>query len=110
MLEDKINTTKALGLLDGYFNDVALTGYVRHSNVKRFLLYLFLLDFVDVSCPFLTSEDYSLIDELLRKIMNGNSCLLPYDLFCKYRTSAGYPGCPDDRIFTAYDGIPLNVE
>lgn len=106
MVSEAIKETKALGLLDGYFNLLSEAGYARRGNVNKFLVYMFLLDFVDVMYPFLTDGDYNKIDALLRKLMNGNSCLLPYDLYCKYKTHTEYP---INRIFEGLEGLPLSM-
>lgn len=74
-----IQREKGKKILDGYFEALSYTGYVKHPTVKRFLAWLFLVDFVELIYTRLTDEDYNLINRALACLFNGGSCLLPYD-------------------------------
>ena len=72
----------ALDISRRYFNLLSQTGYVRHDSVLRFLMYTFLLDFVDYTHMFFTEEDYNQVDKALRLLFAGGGCLMPYPVFC----------------------------
>ena len=81
----------ALGLLDKYYSYLSTTGYVKKSTNKRYLVYLFLLDFLNIMCAFFTEEDYEKLNRLLVALFSNGDCLLPYHVFEKCRTIIGYP-------------------
>ena len=96
-----IDEGKALDIVSKYFGFLEATGYVRPDLMKRFFLYVFLLDFVDYAHAFFTEEDYKLMDTALRKLFSGGGCLLPYSVFCNNRVVLGrneYMGVMKRRI------------
>jgi len=78
LLDDK----KVLSVIDGYYNLLEKTGYVKHSTVVRLLAYEFLTDFINNTFYFIDEEDYNKIDSLLRKLFTNGGCLMPYPVFC----------------------------
>lgn len=73
-----VEKDKAKDLLDNYFTMLSATGYVKHHVVKRFLMWLFLVDFVELIYNHLTDDDYNLINEALICLFSTGCCLLPY--------------------------------
>lgn len=88
-MEKVIDSKAALGVLNTYFGNLGLTGYVRESQVKRLLLYLFLVDFVEFTSVFFTEDDHRLVSGLLRKLFINGGCMLPYPTFCVNRATLG---------------------
>lgn len=88
-MEKVIDSKAALGVLNTYFGNLGLTGYVRESHVKRLLLYLFLVDFVEFTSEFFTEDDHRLVSGLLRKLFINGGCMLPYPTFCVNRATIG---------------------
>lgn len=86
-----IENEKALALVDRYFTMLGNTGYVKTKTVSRYLLYLFLVDFVDTLYFFMTDEDYACVNKLLVSLFSGAGCLLPYKLNCSHKTVVGLP-------------------
>jgi len=78
---DLLDNKKALTQLKKYISNLSKTGYVRRSSVKRYMRYLFLIDFVDAFYPMLTMSDYGAIDEVMLRIFSDGDCLLPYPVF-----------------------------
>lgn len=96
-----IDEGKALNIVSKYFGFLESTGYVRADLMKRFFLYIFLLDFIDNTHSFFTEEDYDLVDKALRKMFSGGGCLLPYSVLCNNRVVLGkneYMGTLRNRI------------
>jgi len=79
----------ALDISKRYFNLLSQTGYVRHYNVLRFLMYVFLLDFVDYTHGFFSEEDYNQVDRALRILFADGGCLMPYPVFCTNKAVIG---------------------
>lgn len=79
----------ALDISKRYFNLLSQTGYVRHYNVLRFLMYSFLLDFVDYTHGFFSEEDYNQVDRALRILFADGGCLMPYPVFCTNKATLG---------------------
>lgn len=92
MLELIENPKNTIAILGKYFDLVSQTGYVKSKTVVRLLLYLFLLDFVNVLHYYFTEEDYEKVNCLLVKLFTGGGCLLPYQVFHNLHTTIGYPG------------------
>ena len=80
---------KALRTLDRYFNVVEKTGYVKSDMLSRFLMYLFLIDFVEYTHDFFTQKDYDIVADALGYLFSTGSCLLPYPVFCTNRATVG---------------------
>lgn len=96
-----IDEGRALDIVTKYFGFLESTGYVRPDLMKRFFLYVFLLDFIDYTHGFFTEDDYKLVDTALRKLFSGGGCLLPYDSSCTNRIKLGrneYMGTLRNRI------------
>lgn len=65
--------------LRGYFDELSRKGYVKKDLVRRFIVWLFLVDFVERVYKLLTSDDYNKINDMMICLFNGMNCLLPYD-------------------------------
>lgn len=59
--------------------------------VMRFVIYTFLIDFIDVMAEYIAEADYWLIDELLNRLFSSGNCLLPYDVFCNGKIKVAKP-------------------
>lgn len=102
-----IDEEKALKTLDSYYTLLGKTGYVKSGVVKKYLIYLFLLEFVDLSEDYITEEDYNKIDKVLHRLFSHGGCLLPYPVFCANRATLGrnwYIGRTRLRITQAREG------
>ena len=96
-----IDEGKALETTVKYFDILKNTGYIKPGMMQRYFLYMFLLDFVDYTHNFFTEEDYDAVDNALRKLFAGGSCLLPYSVFCVDKIILGrneYMGTLKNRI------------
>ena len=96
-----INEGAALDITKRYYNLLQKTGYAKHINVLRFLMYVFILDFVDYTHSFFTEEDYDTVDRALRVLFADGGCLMPYEVFCANRATLGrneYMGTLRNRI------------
>ena len=107
----------ALDISKRYFNLLSKTGYARHDSVLRFLMYTFLLDFVDYTHMFFTEEDYDQVDRALRLLFAGGGCLMPYPVFCTNSAKLGrneYMGTLKIRktedLSVDADGNPIHYE
>lgn len=86
--------------LDSYFAVLSEVGYVKKSIIKRYMMYMFLIDFVDSVYPYLSEEDYKTIYTFMNEIFSGSSCLIPYPVFCYRKMAVGKPtymGAPSLR-------------
>lgn len=72
--------------IDGYFNVLGARGYVKRDAVKRFMVWLFFVDFVERVYSLLDNDDYNKINDLLIRLFSKHFCLLPYS--------------PDDKRFS----------
>lgn len=96
-----IDESKALETTTKYFDILKNTGYINPGMMQRYLLYMFLLDFVDYTHNYFTEEDYDAVDNALRKLFAGGGCLLPYSVFCVDKVTLGrneYMGTLKNRI------------
>ena len=96
-----IDEGKALETTTKYFDILKNTGYINPGMMRRYLLYMFLLDFVDYTHNFFTEDDYDAVDNALRKLFAGGGCLLPYSVFCVDKVTLGrneYMGTLKNRI------------
>ena len=82
---------RALKTLETYFSTLEKTGYVRQETLERFLMYLFLIDFVEYTHDFFTEKDYAIVAEALANLFSTGGCLLPYPVFCTNRATLGRP-------------------
>ena len=74
-----VEKDNAKAILDRYFGALAMRGYINHATVKRFIMWAFLLDFVEKIFYLLTDEDYNKISRVLDMIFYSNNCLLSYE-------------------------------
>ncbi len=96
-----IDEGKALDTTVKYFDILKNTGYIKPGMMSRFMLYLFLIDFVDNTHRFFSEEDYNAVDNALRKLFSNGGCLLPYSVFCTNKVTLGrneYMGPLKNRI------------
>lgn len=96
-----IDESKALETTTKYFDILKNTGYINPGMMQRYLLYMFLLDFVDYTHNYFMEEDYDAVDNALRKLFAGGGCLLPYSVFCVDKATLGrneYMGTLKNRI------------
>ena len=96
-----IDESKALETTTKYFDILKNTGYMNPGMMQRYLLYMFLLDFVDYTHNYFTEDDYDAVDNALRKLFAGGGCLLPYSVFCVDKVTLGrneYMGTLKNRI------------
>ena len=96
-----IDEGKALETTTKYFDILKNTGYMNPGMMQRYLLYMFLLDFVDYTHNYFTEDDYDAVDNALRKLFAGGGCLLPYSVFCVDKVTLGrneYMGTLKNRI------------
>ena len=96
-----IDEGKALETTTKYFDILKNTGYINSGMMQRYLLYMFLLDFVDYTHNYFTEDDYDAVDNALRKLFAGGGCLLPYSVFCVDKVTLGrneYMGTLKNRI------------
>ena len=75
---EMLNDKRVLERVKSYFDILKRTGYVKPGTTSRYLLYIFLYDFADVLEKYLTDEDYTLINRLLRNLFGDGNCLFPY--------------------------------
>jgi len=73
-----VEKERAKEYLDNYFNLLSATGYVKHRTVVDYLVWLFMVDFVERVYALLSNEDYNKINNALIRIFSCNNCLLPY--------------------------------
>ena len=83
------NKKIALGQILKYYDTLEQTGYVKHDISRRFLIYLFLIDFLDWTYDFITDKDYNVINNALNVLFSTGNCLLPYMVFCANRAQIG---------------------
>lgn len=100
-----IDEGRALNTTVKYFDILKNTGYIKPGMMSRFMLYLFLVDFVDSTHLFFSEEDYNAVDNALRKLFSNSGCLLPYSVFCTNKVTIGrneYMGTLKNRITEDY--------
>ena len=100
-----IDEGRALDTTTKYFDILKNTGYIKPGMMYRFMLYLFLIDFVDSTHRFFSEEDYNAVDNALRKLFSNGGCLLPYSVFCTNKVTIGrneYMGVLKNRITEDY--------
>lgn len=84
-----LNESRALKLYKKLYGQLDKTGYVKHNTVLRYLMYSFLLDFVEYTHFFFDEEEYNLVAAAMRKLFADGGCLLPYPVFCANRVTIG---------------------
>ena len=103
-----ISKTKAEGYLVNYYDMLTKTGYVKDSMLKKLLLYIFLIDFVDELHFLITEKDYGFIDKALSRIFVNGGCLLPYPVFCTRRATLGSAGYMGDFVVRVTEDLNGN--
>lgn len=96
-----VDEGKALGTVRKYFDILTNTGYMKQTMMQKFVIYLFLLDFIDYTHRYMDEEEYDMIDNALRKLFVGGGCLLPYSVCCAEKVTLGrdeYMGVLKNRI------------
>ena len=96
-----IDEGRALDTTMKYFDILKNTGYIKPEMMRRYFLYMFLLEFVDDTHRFFTEDDYDVMDIALRKLFSNGGCLLPYSVFCVDKAKLGtndYMGTLKNRI------------
>lgn len=78
-----------MSILDSYFSTVEKTGYVKENVLDRFLMYTFLIDFVEFTHDFFTERDYSIVADALSALFSAGNCMMPYPVFCTNRGTLG---------------------
>ena len=73
-----IEREQAKQILDKYYKVLSSSGYVRHDIVVRYMIWLYVVDFVERVYHLLTNGDYNRINRLLIALFGPKSCLLPY--------------------------------
>lgn len=66
-------------LLGRYYTRLSNTGFVDKSTVRKLLMYLFVVSYIDVAYDSLYESDYKKLDKVLDKLFSGCSCIMPYD-------------------------------
>ncbi|MBQ3949111.1 MAG: hypothetical protein II661_01430 [Bacteroidales bacterium] len=100
MLET-LNDKRILERVQSYFEILKKTGYVKPGTTSRYLLYIFLYDFVDVLYDFMTGDDYAKINKILRSLFGEGNCLFPYNSTlapCAHMGKPHYEGYPTEQI------------
>ena len=87
-----IDNNKALAALKRYFYLLEQTGYVKSVTVRKYLVYLFVIDFAHYAFPFLDENEYVMLDRLMKRTFTGGGCLLPYPVACTKRVTLGDNG------------------
>ena len=96
-----INERIPLGIQKRYYSVLEQTGYMKHDTTLRYLVYIFLLDFIDYAHGFFTEEDYNKVSKALSTLFSDGGCLMPYPVFCTNRAVLGrneYMGTLKNRI------------
>lgn len=102
---------RALKTLDTYFSVVEKTGYVKENVLDRFMMYLFLIDFVEFTHDFFTEMDYDIVADALASLFSTGNCMLPYPVFCTNRATLGrahYMGTLKLRVTEAQRAVDGN--
>lgn len=87
-----IDSNKALDALKRYFYLLTKTGYVKSATVRKYLVYLFAIDFAHYAMPFLDEGEYIMLDRLMKQTFTNGGCLLPYPVACAKRVTLGDNG------------------
>lgn len=93
-----IEYSKVASLLGGYYNRLGQTGYVSKGITCKFMVYLFVVDFVNAVHDFMSSTDYCMVESLLTDIFANGGCLLPFE-----------PGAINTAYFTGVDVVNITI-
>lgn len=80
---------EAFGALNKYINILRKTGYTGPGVYKWFLLYIFLIDFLEYTHDFFSDDDYVAVTDAFSKLSGMSGCLVPYPVFCTNRATLG---------------------
>ena len=105
-----INDKIANNILKRYYSQLEKTGYVKETSVKRMLVYLFLIDFVDNTFWYLEDKDYTYISRLMNFLFSNGDCLLPYPVFCTNRAVLGRDGEPMRARLRITEDLSGNID
>jgi len=105
MLE-MVNGGKALKIAKKYFYLLEKTGYVKQTTVRKYLTYLFCLDFLNYAFPYMDEDDYIKIDRLLKRTFTNGGCLLPYSTACAKRVTLGTSGYMGPLVIRRTEDLP----
>lgn len=72
------NNDKVRSVLDGYFSMLSNTGYIPVKASNKFVLYIFLIEFVHNLAQYISEDDYDLIVLAMQKLFTGECCLFKY--------------------------------
>ena len=87
-----LESNKALSVLNSLFDELGKSGYVSANTTMRYLRYTFIIDFIDTLYPFLTEEDYYMLQRVIVSLFSAGDCLLPYNtVLCSNKLHIGYP-------------------
>lgn len=106
------NNNILLGYVDDYYNRLSRVGYVKDKTTLNYVLYLFLVDFVDTMYVYISEDDYKKLEKAISKIFFEHDCLLSYKTFSSVRAKiAGpyYMGNGNMRIDES-DNVPKSGE
>lgn len=105
--------------LEKYMSRLAETGEVSKGTSRRYMIYLFLVDFVNTFYGHLTSKKYELINRIVATLFDGSNCLREWRIFEQQRAHIGssyYEGTVavrltenDRMVRTAENDIPRIV-
>ena len=87
-----LDKDKAFDSLKRYFYLLEKTGYVKSATVKKYLVYLFAIDFAHYAFPFMDEDEYIMLDRLMKRMFTNGGCLLPYPVACAKRVTFGDNG------------------
>ena len=87
-----IDKGKAFEATKKYFYLLEKTGYVKSATVRKYLTYLFAIDFTHYAFPYMDEKDYIMVDRLLKRTFTNGGCLLPYPVACAKQVVLGDSG------------------
>lgn len=75
-----IRKDKAVTVVNKYYKLLAATGYVKRASVRRLIIYLFIINLIDWTFPYISDGDYVAIDKALVRLFSEGGCLFPYSI------------------------------
>lgn len=77
--------------LEKYMSHLSETGDVGKGTSRRYMIYLFLVDFVNTFYEHLTSKKYELINRIVASLFDGSNCLREWRIIEQQRLHIGSP-------------------
>ena len=77
-----VDTNKASKYTATFFDELSRSGYINSGTVRRYLIYLFLVDFIETLYDYIGEDDYKNIGRAMINLFANDSCLFPYSSFC----------------------------